>query len=187
MKKTLFFLVVFAYLLTNSIESNAQEQKDEGSWTIRYNQPATQDLFTVSNSQDGFTCTSSKIDSATNNSYVFYLFKLEEPITRLTFNYQLTGDAALMPIKLFDAAANELWQFDGQGVDEADKPELGRPVDRVALVLLVHAVPTVEGEPGIAPGHWYQSTQNQQDPTWNRWRLLRRGLPASCRWEPLWF
>ena len=90
-------------------------QVRDGAWLVRFNAPAAQRAFVTTTRADGFSVETKTVAANTEDLYVFYHLTLEQPVSALAFDYALNGDAAKMPLVLFDAAANELWRHDGQG------------------------------------------------------------------------
>ena len=121
-RKHVGLLIASTLLLMTSNVSFSQRQTNQTpqdvkeKWTIRYSRSVAQGSFTAATSQDGFTFKTSKVNAETENVYVYCCLGLEGPVKSLTFNYKIAGDATLMPITLLDAAANELWRFDGRGM-----------------------------------------------------------------------
>ncbi|MEP1487547.1 MAG: right-handed parallel beta-helix repeat-containing protein [Algibacter sp.] len=111
LKKYVLFLTIILMQIIGT-QSFAQNQT-EGKWTTRYNTPEAQDFFRTSISKQGFTLKTTPINFNTGDLYVYYHLKLDNPIKTLTFNYEKIGEAISVPIVLLDAAANELWRFDG--------------------------------------------------------------------------
>jgi len=90
----------------------------ESRWTVRFDRPATAEVFTVTPGADGCEV-STKAGGDTEEAYVSLQLRLDRAIGGLTFNLTTTGSAARMPIALYDAAANELWRHDGKGTPPA--------------------------------------------------------------------
>ena len=99
-------------ILANCNPLIAQKASSE-NWNTRYNSTKAQEAFEVSTMPDGFTFKSSLVDS--KNLYAYCHTSLVSPIKSLKFEFKSTGNAVNFPIILLDAAANELWRFDGQG------------------------------------------------------------------------
>lgn len=99
---------------------DAAEKKKQGPatpesrWTVRYDRPATAEVFTVTPGADGCEV-STKAGGDSDEVFVSLQYRLERAISGLTFTLTTTGSAARMPITLYDAAANELWRHDGKG------------------------------------------------------------------------
>lgn len=111
--KNRFLLLIIMLMQIIGHQSFAQNQTKD-AWTVRYNTPKAKELFTVSNSKEGFAFKTKPVSSDTGDLYVYYHLKLDNPIKALTFNYEQIGGATSVPIILLDAAANELWRFDGE-------------------------------------------------------------------------
>lgn len=120
MKKILQFLLSALFLLfcgkavcQQPLEPNTGDGSEP--WTIRFNRPVVEEYYTSSTLPGGFSWKTSKVKPKSEELYVYYHLKLENPVKELRFNYNVSGDASRMPITLLDAAANELWSFDGEG------------------------------------------------------------------------
>lgn len=154
------FLIISAFfaMTTGSSQSQVAQlgvpQYTNGQWMIRYNQPQTREKFIISTSSQGLTLKTMLVGPEAEDLYVFFHLKLDKPIKGLTFDYELTGDAALMPITLFDAAANELWHFNGQGVSPG-KVELRDLKVRGQVVFRIRRNRSVE-----LPEGWSHSISN---------------------------
>ncbi len=146
------FLFASALLLLSC--TVIQSQDVEGKWLIRYNQAVAREFFTSSTSQDGFTIESTGVKEETQDLYVFYHLKLEKPIKGLRFDYTLTGDASILPITLFDAAANELWDFSDQDAPPGNV-ELSDLKVRGQLIFRISRNQAVD-----LPGGWGHSISN---------------------------
>lgn len=109
--KPLLTTCLLVYLGFSSVESIYAQQQGDGNWMVRYNRTSVEQTFDVSLESDGFSIKSKGgIDGA---SYVYCHLPLERPINAISFNFQSTGKGGLAPISLLDAAANELWRFNG--------------------------------------------------------------------------
>ncbi|MFB9057324.1 hypothetical protein ACFFU9_11300 [Mariniflexile ostreae] len=110
--RPLYFLLVFVQVITTV--SFAQNKTSE-KWTIRYNDSKAETFFKTHTTQRGLTFTTSPLSALTGDMYAYYHLKLDTAVKAVTFNYAQTGDATSVPITLLDAAANELWRYDGKG------------------------------------------------------------------------
>lgn len=111
--------IIFALLVTGFVETTgyaqAAQTTGEKSWTIRYISPEAKGLFTTSVSADSMVVETTGRKAQKDDLYVSLLFKLDGAITEVSFDYAFTGDAAQMPITLYDVAGNMLWQYDSPG------------------------------------------------------------------------
>jgi hypothetical protein len=153
-------MLIALFLCLASRPGQAQEsmqgipQFKNGSWLVRFNQPAAQDLFQVSPSGNGVRFEIKDNTADTAEAYVFGHLTLSQPIQELTFDYKANGDATRMPITLYDAAANVLWQYDGKG-QAPGKVKLRNLKVRGQLVFKVKRLRSAP----LAAG-WYHAIQN---------------------------
>lgn len=113
MSRILFLVIVLMQAFSGHLL--AQSPMDN-AWEIRYNTPKAKELFTVSTSKKSVTFKTNPVKIKPEDLYVYYHLKLDGSINALSFNYNQIGQAVTVPIILLDAAANELWRFDGHGI-----------------------------------------------------------------------
>ncbi|WP_164891029.1 right-handed parallel beta-helix repeat-containing protein [Botryobacter ruber] len=119
-----------------------------GAWTIRYNQPAAQEVFEVAPASDGIIIKKKPAATVAEDVYVFCHFKLDKPIKELSFEYRPEGKAVQVPITLYDAAVNVLWQYDGSE-KAPEKVKLKNLKIRGQLVFKVR-----QDKAGTSAGDW---------------------------------
>lgn len=117
-------VILFAPLAAaEAKKKTAPAPNPHAPWIVRHNHPSAGDVLAVTTKAKGFEVLAKATDTGADDTYVFLHLKLDGAISALTFDHAVQGEAARMPIVLFDAAANELWRFDGAG----------RPPGRVEL------------------------------------------------------
>lgn len=116
-------LLGFGLVAAEAKKKAAPPPNPHAPWVVRHNHSAASDVLAVTTSAKGFEVLGKATDASADDAYVFLHLKLDGAISALRFDHAVHGEAARMPIVLFDAAANELWRFDGQG----------RPPGRVEL------------------------------------------------------
>lgn len=150
----LVLLIFFCAQTANQQPIDQREENGSELWMMRYNRPVAKEYFVSSTSPDGFIWKTSKVKPESEELYVYYHLKLKGPVEGLTFDYNATGDASLMPISLLDAAANELWRFDGQG-GSTKKVELNDLKVRGQIVFRIGSGKSVEW-----PAGWSHAISN---------------------------
>ncbi|MDO5971791.1 right-handed parallel beta-helix repeat-containing protein [Flavivirga aquimarina] len=111
--KNNFLFLMIMFMQVSGHQYFAQN-RTEDAWTVRYNTPKAQELFTISTLKEGFTFKTNPINKNTGDLYAYCHLKIDNPIKELRFNYEQIGETMSVPITLLDAAANELWRFDGK-------------------------------------------------------------------------
>lgn len=111
------FLALAVALFGSAIAADAKKKgpaTPESRWTVRPDRPTTAEAFTVTPGPDACEVSTRGGSDDAEESFVSLQYRLERPISGLSFTLTTTGSAARMPIALYDAAANELWRHDGK-------------------------------------------------------------------------
>ncbi len=116
-------VVLFALVSFTTQKAQASEpdlgipQFFEGDWMIRINQSDYEDIFNFSTSQDGFTAETNAKAEGSLPGYILFHLELDRAVSAISFNIE-TEDDTEIPIELFDAAANKLWEGTVAGSEE---------------------------------------------------------------------